>query len=53
MKIDKEIQTYEEILNEVSKVQKELSLISINKWKEEQLALLNNPNSPPSSDSTS
>jgi hypothetical protein len=53
MKMEKEIQTYEELLNEISKVKKELSIISINKWKEEQLALLNNPDSPPPSDSTS
>ena len=53
MKMEKEIQTYEELLNEISKVKRELSIISINKWKEEQLAILNNPTSPPPSDSIS
>jgi hypothetical protein len=53
MKMDKEIKTYEELLNEISKVKKELSIISINKWKEDQLALLNNPDSQSPSDSKS
>jgi hypothetical protein len=45
LKIDKEIKTYEELLNEVANVQKELSLISINQWRQEQLELIQNKSS--------
>lgn len=40
LKLQKEIQTYEEILEEVSKIQKDLSLISIENWKIEQMELI-------------
>lgn len=40
LKMEMEIQTYEEILNEVSRVHKELSLISIENWKKEQIEFL-------------
>lgn len=50
MKMEKEIQTYEEILNEVSKGQKELSLLSFHKWKQEQLELIDRTASDQSSE---
>jgi hypothetical protein len=51
LKMEMEIQTYEEILNEVSRVHKELSLISIENWKKEQIEFLANSKQDISKDS--